>query len=162
MTAAYQFLPNGFILRESDGAQIPPVIQNSDYRDYLVWAATAGNVTDALPIPVLTPAQQVANALNAGLAITSTSAPALSGTYAVTQDMQLKLDAITTFILANGTFPEDATTYEWPDTAEVMHVLPSIAEFKLLATAIANYVNLLDLFALGIGSALPAATATIA
>lgn len=161
MTALYQLQPNGFILRTNDQANIPPVIQNTDYRDYQTWLSE-GNTPDPIPTPILTPAQQVANALNGSLAITSTGTPVLSGSYAVSTDMQNKINAIITFISINGTFPEGSTTYEWPDITGTLHQIPSIVEFKLLATAIANYVNLLDLFALGVGSSLPAATATIA
>lgn len=164
MTAAYQLTApnmNGNIIRTSDGAVIPPNLKNVDYEAYQLWL-TQGNTPDPYVAPTLTVAQQAANALSAGLIITSTSTPAISGTYPLDTLTQAKIDAIITFILANGTFPEGSATFEWPDTVGALHVFPSIAEFKLWATAIANYVNLLDLYGLGIGTTLPAATVTIA
>jgi hypothetical protein len=50
--AAYQLGPNGSVIREEDGAQIPPDPANADYQEYLAWVA-AGNTPDpADPPPI--------------------------------------------------------------------------------------------------------------
>lgn len=36
----YELLENGDVRRTSDGAIIPPVVSNMDYKDYLRWVET--------------------------------------------------------------------------------------------------------------------------
>lgn len=53
----YKIHPNGYIIRQSDGAWIPLVVGNSDYQEYLIWTS-AGNVAppvDPPPSPDVTP-----------------------------------------------------------------------------------------------------------
>jgi hypothetical protein len=47
----YRLQPDGSIIRESDGATIPPVEDNRDYIEYLYWVGQ-GNVAKPVP-PVL-------------------------------------------------------------------------------------------------------------
>lgn len=44
----YQLQANGYIVRKSDGAWIPPDANNADWRIYQAWLA-AGNVPDPMP-----------------------------------------------------------------------------------------------------------------
>lgn len=49
----YQIGPNSIIVRESDGAHIPPVEGNADYQAYLVWVEE-GNAAQAVEDAPLT------------------------------------------------------------------------------------------------------------
>lgn len=48
----YQLTQGGFVVRSLDGAVIPAVPANSDYRDYLAWVAR-GNTPDPATVPVV-------------------------------------------------------------------------------------------------------------
>jgi hypothetical protein len=120
--------------------------------------------TNGNPIAVAvtpTPAQLAANAINAGLTISSTSTPAINGTYAVDANAQSKLNAVTTYVMLNNAFPANQSAMPWADMSGAAHAL-SIANFKAFATAIANYVAELDLYANGALTTIPANTVTIA
>lgn len=127
------------------------------------WVEITGNWP-----PPLTPEQQLASvvssALAAGLTITSTSTPAINGTYAVDQAAQSRINAIETAILKNGAFPgTSGTQMAYPDITGKLNVFPGLASWNAFATAIADYVADLDLYAAGApGSRLPAAAVTIA
>jgi hypothetical protein len=56
---SYTHLQDGWIKRDSDGAQIPPDESNSEYTEYLAWAE-AGGVTNPYipPVPVSVTARQ--------------------------------------------------------------------------------------------------------
>ena len=115
------------------------------------------------PVVVAPPAQQVASALSAGLAITSTSTPAIGGTYPLDASTQFKISSIQLFIQTNGTFPGGVSAYPIFDVSGGAHMCPSIALFKEYSTAIANYISALDLYAAGVaGASLPSPTVTIA
>lgn len=109
-------------------------------------------------------ATQVAKAFAAGITITSTSTPALNGTYAIDPAAQQRINAIETAILKNGAFPgSSGTQLAYYDAAGAPHVFPSVAEFSAFATAVANFVADLDLYAAGApGASLPSADVTIA
>ena len=74
-----------------------------------------------------------------GIAITSTSTPALNGTYALTSGAQSAIMAIMLSIIALGTFPNGALTYTYMDASGTPHIFPSITEFKAFAAAFAAY-----------------------
>jgi hypothetical protein len=113
--------------------------------------------------PPPTPATIAAAALNAGLAVTSTSAPAVDGTYALDPATQSKIAAMVLTIQVNGTFPNAMTTYPWPLLNGAFVTFPSVTVFKTWATALSNYVAALDLYAAGApGTALPTASTPIA
>ena len=104
-------------------------------------------------------------ALEAALAgtikITSTSYPALNGSYSVGPQAQSNLAAVELYAVANGTFPGGATSYPWLDASGQPHVFPSVTEFKAFASAVANYVAAVTMVEdTGTGT-LPAATASI-
>lgn len=118
--------------------------------------------------PPLTAAQQLAiqvsAAFAAGLAVTCTGTPALNGTYAVDDAAQARISRIETYIEKNGKFPGSAgTQLAMQDLQGGWHVFPSTALFTEFATAVADYVTELDLYAAGAaGASLPAANVTIA
>ena len=88
-------------------------------------------------------AANVAAALAAGIQITSTSTPALSGTYAIDATHQQLIAAEQFYILTKGTFTNGGTTKPWLDLSGVAHTFPSTAEFTAFAEAVAQYVDAL-------------------
>jgi hypothetical protein len=113
--------------------------------------------------PPPTPATIAAAALSAGLAVTSTSTPAVNGTYALDPVTQSKIAAMVLTIQVNGTFPNSMTAYPWPLLNGAFVTFPNVTVFKDWATALSNYVAVLDLYAAGApGVALPSASTTIA
>ena len=133
----------------------------------IATAVTAGwtDVTSAWPPapPSPTAAQQAATLLAAGLAVTSTGTPALSGTFATTANAVANVNAVITYILLNSTFPGGGTTMPWVDHAGSTHIFPSTTAFKAFATAFADFVAQAQLFADSNGAigALPSNTVTI-
>jgi hypothetical protein len=98
------------------------------------------------PPPSYTPAQQAQMALDAGINLTSSSTPALDGTYAVNQSAISNLSAVTLYIVVNGTFPSGSDTMLWQDTSAEMHEFPDVDLFKEFASAIADYVSQVTLY----------------
>lgn len=149
--------PSGYIAVQSDTAGIGDTYAGG------VFAAPVPSE----PAP-LTASQQlaatVAAAFAAGLAITSTSTPAINGTYAVNDAAQARIGRVETYVLKNGAFPgSDGTQMAYPDITGKLNVFPGLAAWNAFATAIADYVAELDLYAAGApGSRLPAAAVTIA
>jgi hypothetical protein len=98
-----------------------------------------------------------------GIVITSTSTPALNGTYAVRglafEAMQAEIDAI---LLAGSTpaFVDGTQSVNWPDMSGAGHSF-TVAQFHTLANAIGNYNVQLLQYAAGILTSPPANTATI-
>lgn len=86
-------------------------------------------------------AQQQAQAtLAAGLQITSTSTPALNGTYAATPAAQGNINAVVTYIQIHQSFPPSGgSTMVWYDQGGTPHTFPSTAEFLAFATAEADF-----------------------
>lgn len=128
------------------------------------WAFDGANFTapaqPAPPPPTLS--QQMQAALSAGLTINSTSTPALNGVYAVDQNAEFNIASVINYITVNGVFPGKAAVYPWADMAGNFHVLPNVAVFKAMATAIADYVSQWKLYAAGApGVSQPSSTATI-
>ena len=116
-------------------------------------------ITQASP-PALTPAQQSAAALAAGLMVSSTGG-GWTAAFAANQSAVVKITAQMASLQANGTFTNGQTTRPWLDTSGGVHML-SVAQFKALATASGVWVDALDLYADGApGAALPGNTATI-
>ena len=112
---------------------------------------------------VIPPQMQAATAFAAGLTVSSTGTPAINGTYALDAATQFEINSVQLFVQVNGDFPGGTGTYPWFDTSGAAHIFPGIAVFKDWATAIANYVAALKLYAAGApGASFPAAAATIA
>lgn len=110
------------------------------------------------------PAKLAGVAIAAGIEITSTSTPALNGTYPLDPASQANINAVITYILLNGTFPNNAATLNWYDISGTSHTFPSIAEFKAFSTATANYVTTVIEYGAsgGTSGSLPALPITIA
>jgi hypothetical protein len=127
------------------------------------WSNNKGYTFAAPPAPPApTPAQQAQAALTAGLAVNSTSTPALNGTYAIDPTSQMKINSVALYVAVNQKFPGGATSYPWLTMSGTASTFPSIAEFDAFATAVADYVAQLDMIiATGAGT-LPASSVTIA
>jgi hypothetical protein len=120
--------------------------------------------TDADCSPGPTPAGQAAQALAAGLSITSTSTPAVSGVYAVGPNAQARLTQVMTYVQTFGAFPKGASSLPWllADGQSVV-LIPSVAVFKAIAQACADYAYELDEYANGApGTSLPGSSVTVA
>ena len=95
----------------------------------------------APPAPTL--AQQAAAAIAAGLTITSTSTPALNGTYAVASGVPFGREDIGTeaqFVSTFSEFTNGTTTLEWPlIDGKTFVTFPNTATFMNFAKAAAQY-----------------------
>lgn len=130
------------------------------------WTATETNGAWSFaappPPPAPTPAQQAFATLAAGWQVQSTSTPAINGTYAVDPASQQKIAAISLYIQVNGKFPAGQTTYAYPDVIGAFHTFPSTAMFQEFATAMGDFVALLDMYAVGApGVTIPTEPTTI-
>jgi hypothetical protein len=138
--------------------------------------ATAAQLTalglTVQPDPPPTPptlAQQAgakaAAAIAGGIAITSTSSPALNGTYVIDQTAQEEIVAISLYIQENNIFPEGLTSLVWLDFSQLPHVFTSTTTFQAFAKAVADYVTGVDLAVMSMSSGgnptWPQAAATI-
>lgn len=110
--------------------------------------------------PTLTPAEIAAAAIAAGVAIVSTSTPALNGTYAVDDASRANTVAIMTGVAAGLGLPGSGATFTYFDMSNAAHTFTA-QQFGALAAALRDYVYALDLYAAGAGS-LPTSPVTIA
>ena len=125
---------------------------------------TAGVWTFAAPVaPVPTLAQQAAAAMSAGLAIASTSTPALNGTFDVSASAQDHMQAEMIALLNSGgtTFADGTTSVVWPDMAGVNHTFTAV-QARAFFLAAGAYVAALFKVINGTLVALPPASAMIA
>ncbi len=122
--------------------------------DFAAGATAAQQAQAAAAIAALTPAQWqaraqapllLAAALAAGCQISSSSTPALNGTYAIDPASQQQVAAISLYIQVNGKFPAGETALAWPDASGVTHSFPAMASFQAFATALGDYVTALAL-----------------
>jgi hypothetical protein len=114
------------------------------------------------PAPVLTLAQQAQALLATGLAVTSSSMPALNATYPTDPTTQDHVQAEVLAILLNGTFADGSASVAWPDVTGALHSFPSVAEFKLFASVISAFAAGIYKVLNGTNTTLPAASVTIA
>jgi hypothetical protein len=123
-----------------------------------VWTFTAPPVP-----PPPTVAQQAAAAMSAGLAIASTSTPALNGTFDVSASAQDHMQAEMIALLNSGgtTFADGTTSVVWPDMAGVNHTFTAV-QARALFLAAGAYVAALFKAMNGTLAALPPASAMIA
>lgn len=131
------------------------------------WAVSNGAlIAYTPPIPAPNLAQQAATALASGLAITSTSTPALNATYPCDTATQSNLNSMYALIQRAGgnAFPGGLTALPWPTitpTGPGTVTFNSATEFLAMETAVGDYVLVLNLIALTGTGTLPPATATI-
>jgi|SRR5215472_10236861 len=100
--------------------------------------------------------------LAAGLNVTSTATPALSGVYGCDRDMSWNaLSAECASLALNAdTFVDGSTTVNWPDRAGAGHSF-SAAQFKTLANAINLFTVQCYQYAMGVTTTAPSGNATI-
>jgi hypothetical protein len=150
----------------SDATETTVVSVFANAQDPEVWP-NQGEIadTDARYIqfisPAPTPASKAAEAMAAGLTITSTSTPAIDGTFTVDQVSQMDIIAIETSLNAGKGFPGGAATFNYADVSGVMHSFTE-ANFTDFAAAVRDYVYALKSVIAGASTTIPPATATIA
>ena len=137
------------------------VCTQAQYANASAWTISGGAIVAATP-PAPTPAQLANTAMGAGLAITSTGTPALNGTYAIDNATQGKIAAISVYILTNAKFPGGVASYPLMDLSGTPHTFPTTASFQAFATAVADYVAVLDVIIASNAGTPPAAAKTIA
>ena len=118
---------------------------------------------EAIPAPAqATPAERCAHTIAAGLAITSTSTPALNGVYAIDDATQNKITSVSQYITVNGKFPAglEAFPMHSPDGAKT-YIFSSPTLYQAAASAICDYVAMLTMDSYGQAQAWPSQTATI-
>lgn len=103
-------------------------------------------------------AQEVAAA---GLTITSTGGAVPTATWPADPDTQERLIKVATAVNMLGGFPGNAATWPVKDAAGTIHQL-SLAQFRIIATALAAFGGQADLVAEGLSSSLPATSVTVA
>jgi hypothetical protein len=105
-----------------------------------VWSFAA---PPAPPAPAL--AQQAAAAISAGIILTLSGSMTLAAIAFPTDPVtQSKLAAIATTINTTGAFPGGATSYPMKDATGTWHTF-TLAQYKVVAAAIAAYAASLDL-----------------
>lgn len=92
--------------------------------------------------------------------IRSASTPALNAIYPINATAHAQITTEVTAILLNGTFADRAATVVWLDETGAQHIF-TVAQFKMLARAIAAYVSGWTKFANGIVTTTPTQPATI-
>lgn len=126
----------------------------------LIWKDGALDAAPAVTA-TQTDAEKAAALIAGGLAITSTSTPALDATYPTDAATQAKAGALEVRIAAGLGFPGGGSTMPWKDAAGGWHELTQ-AQFTSLASAISAFVAACDLVIDGFpGATLPDAAATI-
>jgi hypothetical protein len=103
-------------------------------------AGTYGPI-GAYVAPTLTPQQQYAAAIDAGIVLASTSTPALNGTYGVATTDQANISSEALFIASFQEFSTGADTMSWADTSGAVHTFPNTTLFMAFAKASAQYVS---------------------
>lgn len=97
----------------------------------------------------------------ATITITSTSTPALNGTYNVGERTNAAgLQAEINAVALNSTFADGSESLIWPDSKGTGHSF-TVAQFKTFALAIALYQAQTAQYVAGVTSVAPANTATI-
>jgi len=158
MSFTYSLLPNTTAVLRSDGAMIPSDPRNADWQDYQAWLGV-GNVPTPVPPPTL--AQQAVAMLAAGFQLTSTSTPALNGTYGCDPTSQSIVQSEIIALLLNAKFTNGNAAFAHFDKGGGQHSF-SATQFKAFATAIAQFIGtLLPIVATNSGT-LPTQPTTIA
>ena len=113
------------------------------------WSYSQGIFTPppAPTPPAPSPAQQAIQALAAGVVLTSTGTPSLNGNYSTSTASIANINAVTTYVLLNNTFPGNVAAMPWYDMSGNAHLFPGVAQFKDFATVVANYVAAVQLYA---------------
>jgi hypothetical protein len=96
-----------------------------------------------ITVPLSAVGQGLQTQLALGVAVTSTGAPALNGTYAVDDQTRAMATAEIVYLLSTAptsTFSNGKATLPWLDTAGAVHTF-TVAQFQALWQAVAQYVT---------------------
>jgi len=119
-----------------------------------------GVITSGSPLTP-SPAANAACALASGVALTSTSNPALDGTYGVATGDQISLLGELMNLSVNSTFTNGTTSLGYADLSGAVHTFDPVS-FKAFASAVGAYVGSLKIIAATNAGTLPASTIGIA
>lgn len=158
-TFAFPYVIN--LIQRSDGVVIPPDPNNVNFAGWQAWIAGGGK-----PTPVVTPMPLVdaTAVLVGGLTITSTSAPALNGTYRTSGIALEGIQAEANALMLGGSTPvfaDGSASLNWPDKSGGVHAFTP-AQFLELVHAVNYFVSQCAQYAGGAINIAPNATATIA
>lgn len=129
---------------------------------YSKWQNSNGNLAPySPPVPPPTLAEQASAAMGAGVAITSSSTPALNGTYSCDPVAWTKVQGIAQYAEANGKFPARLSQLPWADASGTLHTFTATGTFKEFASKIGDYVTALEMCIIGASTTLPASGASI-
>ena len=130
--------------------EISEVEWDGHYANPNGWAVSAGALVQYTPPPpVLTLAQQAANAAISGITITLSGTMTLAATrFPTDAATQRKLAAVITALVATGDFPSGMLSYPMIDATGTWHTF-TIAQYKAVAAAVASFVSACDLISDG-------------
>ncbi len=120
------------------------------------WKVSNGALVSVPP----TLAQQAQALLDGGFQVTSTSTPAINGTYPCDATTQQQINAEITSLLLNGTFTDGTTSLVWSDKSGAEHIF-EVTQFKAFATRLAAFVTGCVKATKGRATGLPVQPATI-
>ncbi len=141
---SYPNLPSASNLLEISEAEWRTHYANPDG-----WAVSAGKLVPYTPpAPVLTLAQQAANAAVAGLTVALSGTMTLAATLFPTDTKTQKAIESMNAIARAGVLPLGSTTYPMIDASEKWHHFTA-SQYQAVAGAIAAYVSACDLIAAG-------------
>jgi hypothetical protein len=126
----------------------------------LGWTIAAMTAAQQQAAAIAAAEAAYAAAIAAGIQITSTSSPALNGSYAIDQTAQDAMTEVVTGIADGEGLPGGGATFIYPDASGAPHTFTA-AQFTTFAVVVRNYVYALDLFVEGQGE-MPSPSATIA
>lgn len=130
----------------------------------LGWTVVALSQAQQAVAQALAGQQAFNTAVAAGVAVTSTSTPAINGTYSCDATSQGLMTAEAVYIaestaLGSATFTNGSTTKPWADAAGALHTFTT-TQFLTFAMATARYVDAVTT-AVQTGAELPSNTVTI-
>lgn len=85
--------------------------------------------------------------LAAGCQVVSSSVSAISGTYSLSDKALVKVSSIALYIKINSSFPAQQLPFPHQDINGAVHLFPTSQSFLNYATALADYVALLEITA---------------
>ena len=126
-------------------------------------ATLINGVVTPLPAPTPTVAQAAQALLAGGLTITSTSAPAINGTYGCADADQARFSRTFNLIQKAGgsSFPNGLASLVWPLRKAPPVTFSSVSTFLAVEEAVGNFVLACDQCELTNGGTLPASSVTI-
>jgi hypothetical protein len=145
------------VVMRSDGASIPKDPSNADWQAYLAWLAQ-GNTPDPYAAPALSPQDQFAAGIAAGVTLVWSVSTTLNGLWDCDQQTQDQITAEMVSINTNGTFTNGAASRAWYDFGWTAHTF-TVAQFKIFATAIGAHVD--AWYGTLVGGSVPNATVNV-